>query len=690
MVEKKKEEGKVRFKLKGQLKLYIQWPAIMALLLMAMNIWIYEIDRNAGLLMLVFVLIYIAMIAVLYFYSKSIIMKDLVEFAAQYGIIQNTLLRELAMPYAILLDDGKALWMNDQFEAILGGKPKGEAYISKYIPELNKSIFPKNPDEKVLMDVYYEDKEYEAELRKISVEGFSEMEPLMEMPKEKEYFIAVYLKDVTNLNKALRENEEQRMVAGLIYIDNYDEVIDSVEEVRQSLLIALVDRKINKYIAKVDGIVKKLENDKYFIAIKKSYFKELEEDKFSLLEDVKNVNIGNGIPATLSIGLGLSSESYAQSYNYARVAIDLALARGGDQAVIKDCRGVTYFGGKREQTSKNTRVKARVKAEALREFITVKDKIFVMGHKLTDVDAFGAAMGIYRAAAALEKRAYIVINEVSASLRPLYELFEKDPDYPEELFLTSAQAIDMADENSMVVVVDTNRPQMTECEELLKKTKTIVVLDHHRQSSDNIDNALLSYIEPYASSACEMVSEVLQYIVDGIKIPKIEASSLYAGIMIDTNNFVNRTGVRTFEAAAFLRRCGADITLVRKLFRDDMESYRAKAEIISSAEVYYNRFAIAKGVNLHIESPTIIGAQAANELLDINEVKASFVLTEYNGRIYVSARSIDEVNVQIIMERLGGGGHMNASGAQFNHTDMDEAVACLKQVIDDMIGGGDI
>ena len=388
--------------------------------------------------------------------------------------------------------------------------------------------------------------------------------------------------------------------------------------------------------------------------------------------------------------MGLSSDSYAQSYNYARVAIDLALARGGDQAVIKDCHGVTYYGGKREQTAKNTRVKARVKAEALREFITVKDKIFVMGHKLTDVDAFGAAMGIYRAALALEKRAYIVINEVSASLRPLYELFEQDSAYPDDLFLTSSQAMNMADENSMVVVVDTNRPMMTECEDLLKTTKTIVVLDHHRQSSDNIDNALLSYIEPYASSACEMVSEVLQYIVDGIKIPKIEASSLYAGIMIDTNNFVNSTGVRTFEAAAFLRRSGADITLVRKLFRDDMESYRAKAEIISSAEVYRNKFAIARGVDLHIESPTIIGAQAANELLDISAIKASFVLTEYNGRIYVSARSIDEVNVQIIMERLGGGGHMNASGAQFNHTDMDEAVACLKQVIDEMIEGGDL
>lgn len=688
MSEKKKEKEKVQ--LKGQLKLFIQWPTIMAVLLVAMNIWIFVIDRRVGLLMSIFVLIYIVMVGILYVYSKSIIMKDLVEFAAQYGIVQNILLKELAIPYAILLDDGKAIWMNDQFETILGGKPKGDAYISKYIPELNKSIFPKEDSEKVEMDVYYEDKEYKAELRRVPVGDFSDAEHLLKMPEEKEYFIAVYLQDVTELNKYIKATEQQRLIAGLIYIDNYDEVIDSVEEVRQSLLVALVDRKINQYIAKVNGIVKKMETDKYFIVIQKQYFKQLEEDKFSLLEDVKSVNIGNGIPATLSIGLGLSSEAYSQSYNFARVAIDLALARGGDQAVIKDCHGITYYGGKREQTSKNTRVKARVKAEALREFITVKDKIFVMGHKLTDVDAFGAAMGICRAAAALEKKASIVINEVSASLRPLYESFENDPDYPDDLFLNSSQAIDMADENSMVIVVDTNRPQMTECEELLKITKTIVVLDHHRQSSDNIDNALLSYIEPYASSSCEMVAEVLQYIVDDVKIPKIEASSLYAGIMIDTNNFVNRTGVRTFEAAAFLRRCGADITLVRKMFRDDIESYRAKAEIISSSEVYHEKFAIAKGVNLHIESPTIIGAQAANELLDISQIKASFVLTEYNGRIYVSARSIDEVNVQIIMERLGGGGHMNASGAQFNHTDMDEAVACLKQVIDDMMERGDI
>lgn len=674
----------------GRLKNYMRWPIAMAIMLLLLNLWIYCIDIKAGTLMLIFMLIYIVGIGILYVYSRSLIMKDLIEFAAQYGVVQNTLLKELSVPYAILLEDGQLLWMNDQFERLFGDTAQKDKYLSRYIPELNRSIFPKEENDVVEMDVYYEDREYKAELRRVSVEGFSETEQLLELPAERECFIAVYLQDVTELNRYIKENEEQRLVAGLIYIDNYDEVMNSVEEVRQSLLVALVDRKINQYIAKADGIVKKTETDKYFIALKKQEFKRLEDDKFSLLEDVKTVNIGNQIPLTLSIGLGLSAGNYSQSYNYARVAIDLALARGGDQAVIKDCHGITYYGGKREMTAKNTRVKARVKAEALREYITVNDKIFVMGHTLTDVDSFGAAIGICRVANALGKKANVVINEVSASLRPLYNMYIDNPSYPDDLFLTSEQALNLADENSMVVVVDTNRPKMVECEELLYLAKTIVVLDHHRQSSDSIDKALLSYIEPYASSACEMVSEILQYIVDDIQIPNLEASSMYAGIMIDTNSFMNRTGVRTFEAAAFLRRSGADITLVRKMFRDDMEGYRAKAAIISNAEVYQKKFAIATGIDLQVESPTIIGAQAANELLDISEIKASFVLTEYNGKIYVSARSIDEVNVQVIMEKLGGGGHMNASGAQFNHTDMDEAVACLKQVLDNMIKEGDI
>ncbi len=685
----RERNGNQRVQLKGQLRLYMQWPLILGALLIVATVLCFIIDRRAGIVMLVCLLAYLIFAVVLYLYSRSKIVKDLIDFASQYGMVQNTLLRELTVPYAILLEDGRPMWLNDEFQELLGENSLGDEPISQYIPELNTSIFPKENGDVVEIDVYYGDKEYRAQLSKVSVKDFSDTENLLEMPDGEEYFIAVSMNDVTELNEYIRKNEQQRMVAGLIYIDNYEEVMNSVEEVRQSLLMALVDRRINQYIAKVDGIVKKVENDKYFIALQKHSFQELEDDKFSLLDDVKSVNIGNGIPATLSIGLGLSSESYAQSYNYARAAIDLALARGGDQAVIKDCNGITYYGGKREQTVRNTRVKARVQAEALREYITVKDKIFVMGHEMTDVDSFGAAIGIYRACAALGKRAYIVVNDVTMSLRPLYDSYRNNPDYPDDLLLTSEQAMALADENSMVVVVDANRPQMTECRDLLQVTKTIIVLDHHRQSSDSI-NALLSYIEPNASSACEMVAEILQYITDDIRIPSMEASTMYAGIMIDTNNFTNSTGVRTFEAAAFLRRCGADITQVRKMFRDDMDAYRAKATVISNAEIYRERFAFAEGKDLHTESPTIVGAQAANELLDINHVIASFVFTEYNGRIYVSARSIDEVNVQLIMERVGGGGHMNAAGAQFDDTDLDKAVQAVKDVIDLMIEEGDI
>lgn len=666
--------------------MYMQWPLIMTILLLAMNIWMYMTDQKAGLTMTVFVIIYAMIVGLLYFYNRSLILADLIQFSTQYKGIQNTLLKELTVPYAIILEDGHILWKNDRFSEIVDGREK---FIQKIIPELNKGIFPKDDETRNELEITYKERDYQVELRRISLEGFSESERMLQIPKEKEYFIALYMRDVTELNSYIRENEDQRLIAGLIYIDNYDEVMESVEEVRQSLLVALIDRKINKYINDVDGIVKKLENDKYFFVVKKESYRKFEADKFSLLEEVKQVNIGNARSATLSIGLGLNTATYALSYNYARMAIDLALARGGDQAVIKDCKGITYFGGKKEQTAKNTRVKARVKAEALREFIVAKDQVIVMGHKISDPDSFGACMGIYRAAVALEKKAHIVINDVSTSIKPLYDEIAQSSVYGKDIFLTSGEALDYISDSAMVVVVDTNKPQMTECPELLKRSKTIAVLDHHRQSSTVIDNAVLSYIEPYSSSTCEMVAEVLQYIVDDIKVPSIEADCLYAGIMIDTRNFMNRTGVRTFEAAAYLRRCGADITRGRKMFRDDMESYRAKAEAMRMAEVYREQYAIAECPS-DIASPTVLAAQTANELLDINGIKASFVLTVYNGRIFLSARSIDEVNVQIIAEKLGGGGHINSAGAQFEHTNVKEAIEALKVTIDQMIEEGDI
>lgn len=317
--------------------MYMQWPLIMTILLLAMNIWMYMTDQKAGLTMTVFVIIYVVIVGLLYFYNRSLILADLIQFSTQYKGIQNTLLKELTVPYAIILEDGHILWKNDRFSEIVDGREK---FIQKVIPELNKGIFPKDDETRSELEITYKERDYQVELRRISLEGFSESERMLQIPKEKEYFIALYMRDVTELNSYIRENEDQRLIAGLIYIDNYDEVMESVEEVRQSLLVALIDRKINKYINDVDGIVKKLENDKYFFVVKKESYRKFEADRFSLLEEVKQVNIGNARSATLSIGLGLNTATYALSYNYARMAIDLALARGGDQAVIKDCKGI--------------------------------------------------------------------------------------------------------------------------------------------------------------------------------------------------------------------------------------------------------------------------------------------------------------------------------------------------------------
>ena len=675
-------------KLKGKLKGYTQTPLMLTLLFAAMDVWMYVLNVKAGILGTIFVAIYFFVMLFVYWRNQPILLNELIDFATQYGTVQKRLLNEFEVPYAVMDSAGKLLWMNHQFE-LLSEKDKGyHKSITTIFPQVTRELMEKE-DELELM-VQREEKVYRASVHKIHFADILHESSSIELAEKKQYLQVIYLFDETLLTQYRIENQEMQMVSALVYIDNYDEVLDTVEEVKQSLLVALVDRKVNKFFASIDGLVKKTEKDKYFVVFQHKYLEKMEAEKFSLLEDVKSIKVGNEMSVTLSMGIGYVGNDCTKNYEHSRMAIDLALGRGGDQVVVKTRDKISYFGGNNRQVDKTTRVKARVKALALREIMISRDKFFIMGHKIADIDSFGAAIGIYCAARQLGKKAQIVIDGVNTTLRPLKECFTSENGYPDDMFIPSQLAIDELDSHTALIVVDTNRPSYTECPTLLNRARTIVVFDHHRQCEDVIKNTVLSYTEPYASSTCEMIAEVLQYFDEDIKLSAQEADAIYAGILIDTNNFVNSTGVRTFEAAAFLRRCGADITLVRKLFRDDMESYRAKAEIISSAEVYHNKFAIARGVDLHIESPTIIGAQAANELLDISEIKASFVLTEYNGRIYVSARSIDEVNVQIIMERLGGGGHMNASGAQFNHTDMDEAVACLKQVIDEMIEGGDL
>ena len=675
-------------RLKGKLRRYLQTSLYLGVLLVLVNVTIYLVNVYSGFILSCFIIFYFAVLLSVLIYNRPVIMNELVSFATQYGQIQKALLYELELPYAILDDRGKLIWTNQAFEQITG---KGKNYrksITTLFPEITVDRLPSANDEESI-ELESAGSIYSVKLKKVSMKELAENSSIIESA-DYGYLIAIYLFDITALGIALKEVDDQSLAVGMIYLDNYDEALESIEEVRRSLLIALIDRKVNKYISSLDGICKKLEKDKYQIILRKKALESLKEHKFDLLEDVKTVNIGNEMSVTISIGIGLDGLSYAQTYEFSRNAIDLALGRGGDQAVIKSPDNICYFGGKSQQVERNTRVKARVKAHALREIISGKERVLIMGHRMADVDSFGAAIGIYRIAVMLEKKAHIVINEVTTSVQPLIELYKGNPEYEDDIIIGCNQAMEIADNNVVLVVVDVNRPSITECPELLRLCKSIVVLDHHRQGTEIIENATLSYVEVYASSSCEMVAEILQYISDNVRIRHEEADCLYSGIMIDTSNFVTKTGVRTFEAAAFLRRCGADVTRVRKLFREDAHEYKAKADAVSQAEIYRGAYAISTCTSEDILSPTIIGAQAANELLNIKGVKASFILTDYQNCIYISARSIDEVNVHVIMERMGGGGHMNVAGCQMDGIPIDEGIGALKRTLDSMIDGGEL
>ncbi len=673
---------------KGKFKSYTRLPFVLIILLAALNVWLYVLDVRAGFVCTIFVIVYIVIVALIYRHDKPIIMNDLIDFATQYGTVQKRLLSEFEIPYVLMDASGKLLWMNGAFTKLTGKDKLYHKSITAIFPEITKELIEKKDEQNI--PVAWGESFLRASVKKIYFNEILKDNNIIATKRQDQYLVVAYIHDETQLKRYMQENEEMQLVSGLIYIDNFDEVIDSVEDVKQSLLLAIVDRKVNKYFSSMDAIVKKMEKDKYFIVFKKKYLKTLEEDKYSILEDVKTIKAGNEVAVTLSIGLGSGCKDYIQNYEFARTSIDLALGRGGDQVVHKDKDTVHYYGGNSRQVDKNTRVKARVKALALREIMLSRDKFYVMGHAICDIDAFGAAIGIYCAGRHFGKKVQIVLDEVTTSLRPIKETFSPANGYPEDLFISGQQAMEEFDYHTAVIVVDTNKPSMTECPQLLSRAKTIVVFDHHRQSTDVIKNAVLSYIEPYASSTCEMIAEVLQYFDQDVKLLNNEVDSIYAGILIDTNNFMTKTGVRTFEAAAYLRRCGAEVTRVRKLLRDDMNAYKARAEAVRHAEVYKGCFAISVCPADNIESPTVACAQAANELLNIVGIRASFVLTEYHEKIYISSRSIDEINVQRIMERLGGGGHMNTAGAQMTNCTMADAVNIIKNTLDEMIKEGDI
>ena len=660
----------------------------LGIILIAINISIFFIDSTSATIMAIGMLIYLIVWIYMYMYLRQGIMHQLMEFSTNYSQVQRQLLYELTVPYCILDNNGSVLWMNKAMLKCTGKKKEFNKEVSTIFPELTPGMFP-NGDEPKEVRIFYNDRDYCVELKRISADILVQGVDIIESNKDSS-LIAMYMFDETDINMYIQKLKDERFVVGLVYIDNYEEALESIDDVRRSLFIGLIDKRVNKYFAPGAAIVRKMEKDKYLVVFRYKYLEKLLADKFSILEDIKSVKIGNEMTITLSMGIGTGASDYAKNYEVAKAAMDLALGRGGDQAVIKNGDKIQYYGGKSQQMEKNTRVKVRVKAHALRQILDNNDNVIIMGHKLADIDSFGAALGIYVIARKLGKQAHIVMGEVTSSVKPFMNRFIGKDEYPEDMFVNSSNAVNLVTSSTVVIVVDVNRPLLTECPELLDKCKTIIVFDHHRRSSDSINGAVLSYVDPYASSAAEMVTEMIQYVDDGVKLKAFEADALYAGINIDTDGFNSKSGPRTFEAAAFLRRHGADVTRVRKMLRNDMNEYKAIAHAVSRAEVYKDAFAITIFDGTGLESPTIGGAKAANQLLDISGIKASFVVTQYNDKIYISARSIDEVNVQLVMERLGGGGHMSIAGAQLTDCTTDQAVQTIKLALDNMLKEGEI
>ena len=679
-----------KLKFKGSMKQFMRWPLYLTILLIWLDILIFMVSVKAGILATLGIVVYIVAALLLTRFHRPLILNDLIAFANQYESLEKRLLDDLALPYAIMDTNGRMIWSNKVFAELTGKEQLYNKHITTIFPEITPDKLPVPEKQEITeMSTNFGDRIYRVSMQLVTMKDVVNEARILENVDADINLVAMFFYDETELQEYIQKNEDDKLVVALAYLDNYEEALEGVEEVRRSLLIALIDRKITKYFSNFDGLVRKLERDKYFLIMRQSSLEALKEQRFHILDEVKTVNIGNEMAVTLSIGIGLNGANYLQNYEYCRIAIEMALGRGGDQVVIKNGDSIAYFGGKSQQVEKNTRVKARVKAQALKEFMSTKDRVVVMGHKITDVDALGAAIGIYRAGKTLGKPVHIVVNDPTTSIRPLMAGYINNPDYEPSMFVDCAQAKDLVDNNTVVVVVDTNKPSYTECQDLLYLTRTIVVLDHHRRGSEVIQNAVLSYVEPYASSTCEMVAEILQYITDSVKLRPEEADAMYAGLMIDTNNFISKTGVRTFEAAAFLKKSGADITRVRLKLRDDMQTYKARAEAVKNASVE-GAYAYAECPSEGLESPTVVGAQVANELLNITGVEASFVFTVVKGVIYVSARSYDSMNVQLVMERLGGGGHSTMAGTQLKDMTVEEAEAKVKSVIKSMKMEGEI
>jgi c-di-AMP phosphodiesterase-like protein len=584
---------------------------------------------------------------------------------------KDTLLN-FPMPLVIAEPDGSIIWYNPAFRDISEHTDAFEGEVKAVVKELRDELPANNAEQK-----------YMPISRQINVNGrhynvlisIARRDPQDAMS----CILILYFIDTTELVTLRKTYADEKMVAGICVIDNYDDLMQSMEDPVKPQMLAEIDKRVVRWISFTNGIIKKFERDKYLFIFEHKYMKELEEKKFEILDAVKEINIGNKLPVTLSLGFGLNGGTLAENLSFASASIDLALGRGGDQVVLKNGENFSFFGGKTRELEKRTKVKARVIAYAMRELIDQAENVLIMGHENGDIDSLGASLGLYRIVRSRGREAYIVLNRLNPTIEKLAERIRKDEEYA-DLFITGSEAMDLLGRKTLLIVVDNHRGSFAEVPELVDECEQVVVIDHHRRGADYIQDTVLTYQEPYASSTCELVTEVIQYIDEKLKLSQLEAEALYAGIVIDTKNFTFKTGVRTFEAASYLKRHGVDTVAVKKLFQNDIETYLKISAVVSEAELIDGDIAIS-ACGEDAENPQLIAAKAADELLNLSGITASFVLCSVDGEVWISGRSLGEINVQMILEKLGGGGHLSVAGAQLADTDINDAKERLKYAI---------
>ena len=613
------------------------------------------------------IILYISILCYTYFANnkrKSEISEQLQDLTLTVDSAAKSSLINSPFPLVILETNGNVVWKSSKFVTEFADIDMNN-YINDLIIDIKDEI-EKSDNKKrksVIRQIQIGKKTY-------TVQGEFAKSKKYERKKSPEYMMILYFIDETEKVKLKQENEDQKICVGIIMIDNYEEVTQRVDAEQKTQLMAKVESTIYDWVNETNGILVKTDRDTYVYVFEQKNLEKIKEEKFAILDSIKNLVRKDKIQLTLSIAISNEGDTERDVYKSASAAMDVILGRGGDQAVIRQNGKYLFFGGKVEEVEKRTKVKARIVAHALEELIKENDKIMIMGHTNPDIDAIGSALGIYRIAKTLEKEAKIVANVETPSIKDLYESIK---DQYQEVFISSETALAQVDSGTLIIVVDTHKKTYVESPELLTKTNKIVIIDHHRRSADFIDNSILTFQEVYASSAAELVTEIIQYTQNEVELSEVEAEALYAGIMMDTKNFTFKTGVRTFEAAAYLRRCGVDIIKVKKWFQSDLESYNTISEIVRKAEIVRDSIGISI-YDVQEKETSLICAKAADELLTIGNITASFVLgLMEDGKVCISGRSIGDVNVQMILEKLGGGGHITLAGAQLENVTIDEA-----------------